>query len=148
MTRIALIQQRCEKAAIRQNLDSISTVLAEATRRQIDIVGFPEMNITGYADPTRYPQAVIRLNGPEMAEFLRRTQAYPGLVLAGLIEQNPASKPFITQVLASQGRLIGFYRKVTIIDDETAWFSVGEEVPVFHWDGLTFGLSICADIHN
>ena len=148
MLRIALIQQFCEKAAIQQNLELISGYLAEAARRQIDIVGFPEMNITGYADPTRYPQAVIRLDGPEITEFLDRTRKFRGLVLAGLIEENPNGKPFITQVAASQGKLLGCYRKVTIIDDEVLWFSAGEDIPVYHWGNLTFGVVICADIHN
>jgi predicted amidohydrolase len=146
--RIALIQQFCEKAAIQQNLESISSYLDEAASRQVDIIGFPEMNITGYADPTLYPQAVIGMHGPEMDEFLGRTRIFPGLVLAGLIEENPLGKPFITQVVARQGKLVGFYRKVTIIDDEVCWFSAGNDVPVYRWGDLTFGISICADIHN
>lgn len=146
--RIGLIQQRCEKAAILQNLEDLSHILADAEARQVEILGFPEMNITGYADPTRYPAAVIRLDGPEMADFLHRTEAFSGTVLAGLIEENPCGKPFITQVAARQGRLIGFYRKVTIKDEEALWFAPGEEVPVFSHAGLTFGISICADIGN
>jgi predicted amidohydrolase len=114
----------------------------------MDIIAFPEMNITGYADPTRYPAAVIRQDGPEMGEFLRRTAAFNGTVLAGFIEENPGNKPFITQIAARQGRLQGFYRKVTIKDEETEWFSPGENVPVFRHDDLTFGISICADIGN
>jgi predicted amidohydrolase len=148
MLRIALIQQVCEKAAIRQNLESLSIFLAEAAHRMIDIIAFPEMNITGYTDPTRYPAAVIRLDGPEMGSFLHRTAAFPGMVLAGLIEQNPRGKPFITQVAACRGKLCGVYRKVTIIDEETVWFSPGVEIPIFHHQDLTFGMSICADIHN
>ncbi len=146
--RIALIQQHCEKAAIHQNLTALSHYLAEAAARQIDIVGFPEMNITGYADPTRYPDAVIRLDGPEIADFLQRTSAFRGTVLAGFIEDNPVGKPFITQVAARQGALLGYYRKVTIKDEETEWFTPGDGVPVFRHDNLTFGISICADISN
>lgn len=153
MLRIALIQQVCEKAAVSANLDALSACLAEAEARRVDIAGFPEMNITGYADPTRYPNAVIRLDGPEMADFLRRTEAFSGTVLAGLIEANPGGKPFITQVAARRGRLLGAYRKVTIVDDEVQWFSPGDSgVPVFQnaglTGGLTFGIAICADIHN
>ena len=106
------------------------------------------MNITGYADPTRYPQAVIRLDGPEMTEYLERTRNFRGLVLAGLVEKNPKGKPFITQVAASQGKQLGCYRKVTIVDDEALWFSAGEDIPVFQWGDLTLGIAICADIHN
>lgn len=146
--RVALIQQVCEKAAIRQNLAALADELAKAASRQIDIAGFPEMNITGYADPTRYPQAAIRLDGPEIREFLDHTASFPGTVLAGLIEENPGSKPFITQIAARRGELAGMYRKVTIMDEEIEWFSAGDTVPVFHHENLAYGISICADMHN
>jgi predicted amidohydrolase len=148
MLRIALVQQCCEKAAIAQNLDNLSYHLAAAAKRQVDIAGFPEMNITGYADPTRYPAALVRLDGPEVADFLRRTAEFSGTVLAGVIEENPAGKPFITHLVARAGTLLGFYRKVTIQDEEVLWFSPGDAVPVFRHHDLAFGISICADIEN
>jgi predicted amidohydrolase len=146
--RIALVQQRCEKGAIAQNLADLSAILSQAARRQVDIIGFPEMNLTGYADPTRYPQAVLRLDGPEVADFLRRTRMFSGVVLAGLIEHNPAGKPFITQVAARQGELLGSYRKITVAEDEVDWFAPGDHSPVFQHAGLTFGIAICADAGN
>lgn len=148
MLRIALVQQRCEKAAIRQNLEGLSRVLVEAEARRMDIAAFPEMNITGYADPTRFPEAAVRLDGPEMTDFLRRTEAFSGTVLAGLIEKNPAVKPYITQVAARLGTLLDVYRKITIEGEEADWFSPGEGVPVFRHGDLTFGMVICADINN
>lgn len=146
--RIALVQMRCEKAAIMENLAAIAEILTEAEKRQIEIVGFPEMSLTGYADPTRYPEAVITLDGPEVAALLEVSRRFSGTALVGLIEQNPAGKPFITHVVVRQGRLVGVYRKVTIKDEEVLWFSPGEEVPVFVHEGLTFGVAICADIDN
>lgn len=155
MVRIGLIQMLCEKAAIEENLASTASYLDEAAERQIDIVGFPEMSISGYADPERYPQAVLRLNGPEVSRFLEITTRAPNTtVLAGLIEANldgagqPVGKPFITQIVARNGELLGSYRKVTIKDEETQWFSPGERVPVFKQGWLTFGIAICADISN
>ncbi len=154
MLRIGLIQMRSEKAAIGENLQSISRCLAEAQARRIDILGLPEMCITGYADPTRYPQAVISLDGPEVMQFLEMTRGLDTTVLAGIIERNegqdagPAGEPFITQIAARDGQLLGYYRKVTIKDDEVNWFSAGSRVPVFQRDELTFGISICADISN
>jgi predicted amidohydrolase len=83
-----------------------------------------------------------------VAALLRLTEPYPATVLAGLIEQSSLRKPFITQVVIRQGVLQGYYRKVTIRDEETEWFSAGQEVPVFQAGGLTFGVAICADISN
>jgi predicted amidohydrolase len=139
---------RCEKGAIAENLQSIAQYLHAATERNIDILGFPEMSLTGYADPTRDPTVCLRLDGPEVGQLLELTRAYSGTVLVGLIEDNPAGKPFITQIAIRQGKLLGHYRKLTIKDEEAEWFSAGTEVPVFQHDTLTFGIAICADIGN
>jgi predicted amidohydrolase len=146
--RVGLVQMRCEKGALNENLERTAHYLAEASRRRIDILAFPEMSLTGYADPTRYPEAVLTLAGPEVAQFLGVTQAFSGTVLAGLIEANPAGKLFITQIAARRGELVGFYRKITIEDEEVAWFSAGQSVPIFRHESLPFGLAICADIGN
>jgi predicted amidohydrolase len=146
--RVALIQMRSEKAAIAQNLASIAQCIRAASRRGIDIVGFPEMSLTGYADPTRSPEAILSLDGPEVEQLLQITRKFSGTVLAGLIEMNPEGKPFITQVAVRRGDLIGSYRKLTIQDEETLWFSAGRQVPIFHHAGLPFGVAICADLTN
>lgn len=148
MVRVGLIQMRCEKGAIAENLASLSRYLAEAAMRNVDIIGFPEMSITGYADPTRYPEAIVRLDGPEVAQVLEMTRGQSITVLAGLIEENPEGKPFITQIVARDGELLGCYRKKTIKDEEADWFVPGEVVSVFTHGDLTFGIAICADIGN
>jgi (R)-amidase len=148
MTRIGLIQMRCEKAAINENLGRMAYYLAEAAARRVDIVGFPEMCLTGYADPTRYPEVALDLNGPEIAQFLQVTRKFPGTVLAGFIEANLDGKPFITHIAARQGVLSGYYRKITIRDEEVEWFASGQSVPVFRHGALPFGVAICADLKN
>jgi predicted amidohydrolase len=148
MTRVGLIQMRCEKAAIAENLERMNDYLVEAAGLQVDIVGFPEMCLTGYADPTRYQDAMLALSGPEIARFLRVTRWFPGTVLAGFIEANPGGKPFITHIAACQGVLSGVYRKITIRDEEMEWFTAGQTVPVFQHGALTFGVAICADLKN
>jgi predicted amidohydrolase len=146
---IGLIQMRCEKAAMSENIEIMAHYIAEARERHVDILGFPEMNITGYADPTKYPEAILRLDGPEIAQVLKLTAGAPEMtVLAGLIEENPGQKPFITHIVARNGELLGQYRKVSIEEEETLWFSAGATVPVFHHSNFIFGLSICADIGN
>jgi (R)-amidase len=146
--RFGLIQMLCEKAAINENLERMASYLAEAAARQVDIVAFPEMCLTGYADPTRYSEMKLSLNGPEIDQFLQVTREFPGTILTGFIEANPDGKPFITHLAARQGVLLGYYRKITIRDEETEWFSAGQSVPVFHHGILPFGVAICADLKN
>jgi predicted amidohydrolase len=144
LVRIGLIQMHCEKGTLAQNLERMSIYVEEAAARDVDILGFPEMSLTGYADPTRYPQAMLELDGPEVERLCQVTRRCSTTVLAGLIEKNPAGKPFITQVVVQKGALQGYYRKKTIKDEEAEWFSEGQDVPVFQHEGLTFGMAICA----
>jgi predicted amidohydrolase len=144
--KVGLIQMFCEKAAIAENLERIACYISEAASHDVDVVGFPEMSITGYADPTKQPEAIIRLDGPEVAQVLEMTRGVSLTVLAGLIEENPGGKPFITQVVIRDGKLLGFYRKRRVIEEEAEWFSPGDVVPVFGHGDLTFGVAICADI--
>ena len=148
ITRIGLIQIQCEKATIGQNLETMARYFEEAAERGVEIIGFPEMCLTGYAVPTKYPEAVISLEGPEVDQLLKLTERYSATVLAGLIEANPSGKPFITQIVVRRGVMQGFYRKITIEDEEVEWFSPGQDVPVFQSEGLTFGIAICADVGN
>lgn len=148
MVRIGLIQMLCEKGASQKNLEKIAYYLEEAARRNLDMIGFPEMSLTGYADPTKYPEAVINLDSPEVHQLLKLTEQSSVTVLVGLIEANPLGKPFITQIVVRRGAVQGRYRKITIKDEETDWFSAGQDVPVFEANSLKFGIAICADIDN
>ena len=148
MVKIGLIQMCCEKGAIAENLERLSRYLVEADGRGIDIIGFPEMSITGYADPTKYPEAILCLDGVEIDALLEMTKGRKITVLAGLIEENSGGKPFITQVVVRNGELIGYYRKKTLKDEEAEWFSPGETVAVFSHNDVSFGVAICSDIGN
>ncbi len=144
--RIGLVQMRCEKGEIATNLTRIHAYLREAHARQVDILCFPEMSITGYINPVHQPAAVLRLDSPEVAQFVAMTAEFPLTAIAGIVEANGQEKPFITQIVASAGKFLGYYRKKTIPDDEAGWFSAGETITIFTHPAITFGVAVCADI--
>ena len=59
--KIGFIQMRCEKGAIAQNMEVMEKYISKCHENNVDIVCFPEMNITGYNDPNRYADAVLRM---------------------------------------------------------------------------------------
>jgi predicted amidohydrolase len=147
--RLALAQMRCEKGDIAGNLESMRRAVEDAGTYGTDILVFPEMSITGYIDPTRMPDAVLRANGPEVAQFAALTRGTRLTALAGLVEENPAGKPFITQIVAQHGSLAGLYRKQTIKGDEEPWFAPGPpELALFRHAIIPFGVAVCADSGN
>jgi predicted amidohydrolase len=153
--KIGLVQMRSEKGAVDNNLAEIAGFIQRASRKGVDILGLPEASITGYHDPRKYSQAVISTEGPEVAALFRMTRKRKPVVLAGIIEKNPAGKPFTTQIIAREGRLEGIYRKQKVDEDNGSngsgyhgdeWFTAGNETRVFDYDGLKYGITICADI--
>ncbi|MCU0520444.1 MAG: carbon-nitrogen hydrolase family protein [Anaerolineae bacterium] len=147
--RIGLVQMVCEKAALRENLAQMATIYAEAVERDVDVVGFPEMCLTGYVDPLKWPKAVLPLNSPEVTSAVALTRGCATVLLFGLVETHPdGDKPYITQIVARDGSVLGIYRKRTVVDEEADWFSPGGPVLIFTHDDVTCGIAICADIGN
>jgi predicted amidohydrolase len=152
--KIGLVQMLCKKGALNDNLNSISKYIIEADTKGVDILGFPELSLTGYSNPTRYPEAIISFDSPAVNSILDITREKNITVLTGLIENNRKDKPYITQVVIRNGQIEGFYRKITIVDEkdaavkETEWWSSGKTTRVFKHHGLKFGIAICADISN
>ena len=87
--KLGLVQMRCEKGAIDENLTSTHAYLQAGTRQGVDIMCFPEMSITGYANPFNNPETVLHLDGPEVAHLVNMTKDMHITAIAGLIEGNP-----------------------------------------------------------
>ena len=118
--KLGLVQMRCEKGAIEENLVSTRAYLDEGMRQGVDIMCFPEMSITGYANPLRNPEVVLHLDGPEVMRLVNMTKEMHITAIAGIIKGNPHGKPFITQIVAHAGKVQGMYRKQTIAEDEVS----------------------------
>lgn len=148
---IALVQMRSEKGAIAQNLDATAAYLRKVAAAGAAIVAFPEASLSGYVDPTRYPHAVLRLDGPEVAAFVALTHGSLVTAIAGLLEVRPDGElPYITQIVARDGELLGAYRKRRIPPDEAHLYAPGPDsaanTPIFSAADVPFGLAVCADI--
>ncbi len=151
MTRltVGLAQMRCEKGDWPGNLARTEALLGLAAAAGCEVAIFPEAGLSGYADPSRFPQSVQPLDSPLVAQFVALTARYPLAASAGFLEENPAGKPFVTQVLAADGEIIGIYRKVEIPADDALYYAPGSAMPVFTLPlpggPIRCALAICAD---
>ena len=147
--RVALVQLCSEKGNIAGNLARHGAEIEMAVARGIDLIVFPEMSITGYIDPARWPDAILSLDSPEIARFLALTRGSGLTAIAGLVEARPGQKPYITQIVAADGVLVAVYRKRHVVEDEADWFSAGPPQPtVFPVGDVRIGVAVCADIDN
>jgi predicted amidohydrolase len=145
---IALVQMKSEKGQVSDNLKAIENYIKESKSKEADVICFPEMSITGYIDPSKYPESVLSIDSSAIEEIIQFSKNYSILIIAGFVEKNSNKKPFITQVAAYEGELVGVYRKNTVIDEEAQWFTGGIGLCSFKYKGVNIGLSICADIEN
>jgi predicted amidohydrolase len=147
--RIALAQMRCEKGEWEGNLAQAEEYMRQAAREGCDVLVLPEMSLSGYCDPAKFPEAPQSLGSHLLARFVEMTARYGIAASGGFIETNPEGKPFITQVLAQNGNIVGVYRKVQVVDEEADWFSPGDRTPTFSLEtregDLTCALAVCAD---
>jgi predicted amidohydrolase len=147
--RLALAQMRSEKGDWEGNLQRAEQYTKQAAAVGCHIIVLPEMSLSGYADPSKFPHAVQTLDSPWIERFVSLTTRYDIAASGGFIEANPQGKPYITQVLAQGGRIVGVYRKVHVVDEEADWFTPGSDMPVFTLPVgdtmLTCALAVCAD---
>jgi predicted amidohydrolase len=144
--KIALVQMNCSKSEIEHNLATTEQYIKESLAKKIDIICFPEMSITGYINPTKSPDAMLTLKDDAVQRFCAMTKNSTITAIAGIVEKNLNGKPFITQIVASQGNLQGYYRKVNVAEDEVKWFASATETPIFKHGNIPFGVAICADV--
>jgi len=144
--RIALVQMRCEKGEIHNNLNTIEMYIKESKTKDVNVVCFPEMNITGYLVPSKFPDKIQNIYCDSIKQIMEWSKTYNLVIIVGFIEENPNGRPFITQIAVKDGNIVCLYRKRTIVDEEADWFSKGEELATFSYRGINIGLAICADI--
>ena len=142
--RALLTSINCQKAEIDKNLETHERLIADAARLNCDIVVFPEMSLTGYLDPAIHSEFELTLDSLHVNKLVELTESYSIDALFGFVEQIPNGGPFISQVHARNGTIIGSYRKRNLADNEVL-FSPGTEPYLGELGGSSFGVAVCAD---
>ena len=123
--KLALIQMTSEKGTVEDNLRRMIAFLDKAAGRAADIVCFPEMNITGYVAPRKFPEAVITWDDPRLDPLYAWSENSPASIIAGIVEHKPDGLPFISQAVIRAGKVTAAYRKINVVDGEVVMFSPG-----------------------
>ena len=144
--RALLAAIRCPKGAVERNLAAHLRLLAQARAAGCELVLFPEMSLTGSADPAAQPAWLAGLDHPAVAALAEATGETGVGACFGVAERSPDGTPYITQVFAAAGRVKagGVQRKRHLGEDEAA-FTAATEPVVFDHAGARFGVAICAE---
>jgi predicted amidohydrolase len=133
----------CEKGDLQANLAAHVDLLARAAPAGCDLVVFPEFSLTGSIDPLRRPDDAIAIDHDAVAALVAATGEHGPAAVFGLSERS-GDRFFITQAVASDGRLIGLQRKRHLGEDEQQ-YSTGSDPLVFELRSRRFGILICAE---
>ena len=124
------------------NLATISNYISLASKEEIDILCFPECNITGYV------RDFSKVNQNEVMDTLNNIQEQVTkncvnvIVGAPYLERNKRFNSAI--VLLTSGKR-AIYHKINLTSSDEAYFKKGEEPLIFRVGDAKFGVLICRD---
>ena len=143
--RVTLVIQNCPVNRFAHNLALTVKNISAAAQQNCDFVVFPEMNLTGYA-PADISNAVT-LDAGWMDELNRLAQKYNIAILTGLVEKAASKKIYATHLVFRPDQSVARYRKIHLSPFEAPYFSCGDNVEVFKFKGVHFGIQLCYDAH-
>lgn len=132
---------------IDRNLDRIESFVLEASKKEVDVICFPELSITGYtlSDSLNvYPKSLV---GEIIERVSRMAQAKGLIIIAGMIEMADEGKPYISQIVAGPDGLLGIYRKTHLSPPERESYQAGHSLGIFNYRDISFGVQLCYESH-
>lgn len=145
--RIATVCMHARPHDMEGNLSRMESFAREASEKEVDVLCFPELSISGYIlkDAQKvYPRAFTR-------EILERTVGLSRknrlVIIAGMIEVTEEEKPYISQIVAGPEGILGIYRKTHLSPQERACYGAGRKIEVFRYRDFVFGVQLCYEAH-
>ena len=154
---IAVLQAGADHGAegnpgLEANFELLSRLAREAASARPDLIVFPEYAISGWPYP---PEDVINGiaesipgEGPWFGRYVALARETETPILCWIVEKDGGSLYNASFLLDARGGLVGKYRKVHANLGEQTWWgwSQGTSLEPIPYDGVRYGISICADM--
>lgn len=132
----------------RDDMDAALTCVDEiavlAELKGARLVCFPEGFLQGYlTDEVSARRVALDLSSPKFEVVRRRFPTRGPILVLGIIEIEDG-RLFNTALVIERGVVVGRYRKMNLLDGESA-FEAGVDAPLSEVDDLRFGINICHD---
>ena len=128
------------------NMAKVVAFVHEAARNHVDILCFPEMNLTGYSVRSEIRKVAQPSQGQLITTLIKLARQSGVFILAGLAESQ-GSAIYATHLVISPEGFLGCYRKLHLGPPEAKFFTPGDEIPLFQFGETTFGIQLCYDTH-
>ena len=140
--RISMVCMRSIVGDIDNNSKRMLELIDQLSSEGSDLICFPELSLTGYSSQssTRY---AMSLDDPAIKRIVKTTEDKEIIVCFGFVEQGP----YITQLIAENGKICGTYRKTHLGEREQGAFLLGSSFPVIRTSKANIGIQICWESH-
>lgn len=148
---VGAAQINCTLCDIDTNLQRHLGVMDEARYRNVELLVFPELSLTGYGLGSRVMQVAMPLEDPRLQQLA--TASGDMQVVAGFVEEASPGEYYNAMAIFQHGVLIGVHRKLNLPTygglEEGKWFSHGSQLTQTDvrpgWSSTPL---ICADLWN
>ena len=124
------------------NLITFSKYILQASKEDIDLLCFPECNITGYVrDFTDVNQDEVK----ETLNIIQKQVTHSGVNVIVGAPYFERKKRFNTAIVMLTNGRRQIYHKINLTSSDEAYFKKGKEPLLFPLDNVKFGVLICRD---
>ena len=129
------------------NLDRMVPLIDQAKNQGVNLICFPELNVTGYSTQTAIVDSAEPIPGAISRGLQQMAQHAQLVILAGMVEKDKNDRIFASHLVVTPQEVSGIYRKIHIAPPELKIFSAGNTSPLFEIEGLKLGIQLCYDAH-
>jgi len=124
----------------------LRAALREADAGGVDLVCFPECYVGGYfpSDRAATERVAYEIGTPSCQALLERIGRFDATLVVGIAERR-GTELFNTALVVARGEIIGRYAKAR---PNEAFFTPGDEHPMFTVAGVRVGINICNDANH
>jgi len=135
-----------------RNLKQIAEQASKARKKNIDLMIFPELHLTGYTMRDEVSHLAESIPGPSTRKVETLAKEHGVHVVFGMPEESEVKGVIHNAaVFVGPKGLIGRYRKIHLpthsVFEERRYYRPGQEASVFKTDIGTIGLNICYDLY-
>ncbi len=145
--RIAAVVCRSRVHEIRANMDQMKKWIHAAKSNGVDLICFPEMNVTGYSHQKEICRSAQDISGPVAQDLMESATHHQMTILAGMAEKHSKDRIWASHLVVKPNGFCGVYRKVHVAPPEKGVLEPANEIPVFSAHGVNFGIQLCYDAH-
>jgi predicted amidohydrolase len=149
---VALTQISCKVGDKKYNIDKIVKCVKKAKKKDVNIVVFPELSLTGYIIRDLVYELAEPINGPSVRLLEDLAKKEKMHIVFGMIERSEKAHAVLynTAVLLGPEGFIGKYQKMHLpthsVFEEKRYFRPGYQASVFDTEIGKVGLMICYDV--